>query len=61
MRDDFRRILAVQGTQIFAETLAWSFIYLHASQAGHSEAVLAAYLTSSISQANIFWSCRSFI
>ena len=46
MRDDFRRILAVQGTQIFAETFAWSFIYLHASQAGHSEAVLAAYFVA---------------
>ncbi len=39
----FRHILAVQLAQIFAETFAWSFIYLHASQAGHSEAVLAAY------------------
>jgi MFS family permease len=43
MDRDFRRILGLQLTNTFAETFAWGFIYLHAAEAGHSEAGIATF------------------
>lgn len=43
MEKAFRRILAVQVANTMAETMAWNFIYLHATQAGHSEAAIAVF------------------
>ena len=43
MGDLFHRVLGVQLTNMFAETFAWQFIYLHAHDAGHSEVAIAGF------------------
>ena len=43
MSGSYRRIMQLQLANLFAETFAWSFVYLHAHNAGHSETTLAVF------------------
>lgn len=43
MSGSYRRIMQLQMANLFAETFAWSFVYLHAHNAGHSETTLALF------------------
>ena len=43
MSGSYRRIMQLQMANLFAETFAWSFVYLHAHDAGHSETTLAMF------------------
>ena len=43
MSGSYRRIMQLQMANLFAETFAWSFVYLHAHDAGHSETTLAVF------------------
>ena len=43
MIGSYRRIMQLQLANLFAETFAWSFVYLHAHNAGHSEPTLALF------------------
>ncbi len=43
MSGSYRRIMQLQLANLFAETFAWSFVYLHAHNAGHSETALAVF------------------
>jgi MFS family permease len=43
MSGSYRRIMQLQLASLFAETFAWSFVYLHAHNAGHSETTLAVF------------------
>ena len=43
MSGSYRRIMQLQMANLIAETFAWSFVYLHAHNAGHSETTLALF------------------
>jgi MFS family permease len=43
MSGSYRRIMQLQLANLIAETFAWSFVYLHAHNAGHSETTLAVF------------------
>ena len=54
MGDLFRRVLGLQLTNMFAETFAWQFIYLHAHDAGHSEVAITAFFIIMFGMAVVF-------
>ncbi|UCC92514.1 MAG: MFS transporter [Thermoplasmata archaeon] len=45
MGGSYRRVLQLQVANLFAETFAFNFIYLHAHNAGHSEVAIATFFT----------------
>jgi hypothetical protein len=45
MEGSYRRIMQLQMANLFAETFAWSFVYLHAHNAGYSEVSIAIFFT----------------
>jgi len=45
MEGSYRRVMQLQVANLFAETFAFNFVYLHAHNAGHSEVAIAAFFT----------------
>jgi MFS family permease len=54
MGDLFRRVLGLQLTNMFAETFAWQFIYLHAHDAGHTEVAITTFFILMFGMAVVF-------
>ncbi|MCK5413906.1 MAG: hypothetical protein KAJ35_00845 [Thermoplasmata archaeon] len=45
MSGSYRRVMQLQVANLFAETFAFNFVYLHAHNAGHSEVAIATFFT----------------
>ena len=45
MSGSYRRVMQLQVANLFAETFAFNFVYLHAHNAGHGEVAIATFFT----------------
>jgi MFS family permease len=45
MGGSYRRVMQLQVANLFAETFAFNFVFLHAHNAGHSEVAIATFFT----------------